>query len=152
MNAVYLILYVLAAVFFLFAGVLGWGWRTGSGSGILKSPTGLTLQGLLERLASVSSTTTTPPEATMATTLPPLEGTPRIRVHLVDSRKEGWKESVVVSDRNANVRNAATIEEAAEAAVQAVFVLRWAASGDHLSAVQRDRHLGPRLGGGAPGA
>jgi hypothetical protein len=64
----------------------------------------------------------------MATTLPPLEGTPRIRVHLVDSRKEGWKESVVVSDRNANVRNAATIEEAAEAAVQAVFVLRWAAS------------------------
>lgn len=32
MNALYLILYVLAAVFFLFAGVLGWGWRTGSGA------------------------------------------------------------------------------------------------------------------------
>jgi hypothetical protein len=27
MDALYLILYVVAAVLFLFAGVLGWGWR-----------------------------------------------------------------------------------------------------------------------------
>jgi hypothetical protein len=32
MNAVYLILYVLAAVLFLFAGVLGWGWRARDGA------------------------------------------------------------------------------------------------------------------------